>query len=117
MTTNTIEVLQAGINRLMEHRKELRIVQTLMRVWPDVVNFSCNVVPRGVEGEPIPDESKAEERFQIPRDVALEASGFVNVPWDELRTLDVEGVRAIADRVCAKAHALLDPLLKPKLDA
>lgn len=117
MTDTTIAVLQAGINRMFEHRKAMRYVQTLCRVWPDGLAFSCHIVPRDFTDEPIPGQTIAEERLGITPVQANEATGSEIVEWDAVAKLDVAGVREIADRVCAKAHALLDPLLKPKLDA
>lgn len=117
MPDATIDVLKAGIERMFEHRRKMRYVQTLCRVWPDCLAFSCRIVLRDMLDKPIPGETIAEERLGITAQQALEATGHETVGWDAVAKLDVAGVHEIADRVCAKAHALLDPLLKPEHDA
>ena len=97
MSNNQItEALRAGIDRLFEHRKTLRKAQTLLRIWPHGLVFECRVLA-----------NDAEEYREVEH-----ASCREEVPWDQLASFDVQKARAVADRVCAKAHAYLGTKLE-----
>jgi hypothetical protein len=83
--------LRAGIDRLFEHRRALMRAQTLLRVWPDGLCFECIIPAREGENHRALDDARGTEK----------------VPWDQIDTFDAAAARAVADRVCAKAHALL----------
>jgi len=106
-----ITALRAAVAQMTAQRKALRYAQVLCRVWPEGLAFSCHIVPRDVRDEPIPEACPVENLFGIARQVVLDATSLEKVTWDQLATFDADAARAVVDRICAKAHELLDPLL------
>lgn len=91
-----VEALRAGIDRLFEHRRALRKARTLLRIWPQGLVFECRVLA-----------ADAEEHREVEHACCRE-----EVPWDQLSSFDAEKARAIADHVCAEAHAYLGTKLE-----